>query len=202
MLNRLHILFIGLLVAMSSVVNAASYHEGEAAFKAKEYKKAVAIWQQLAKQGDTASQISLAQMHTIGLGVEKNLQTAFKLYLKAAKSGSAEAQNQLGKMYITAQGVNRDPIESRKWFLKAAEQGSAEAIYNYGVSYFKGEGITTDYVQAHAWMHVAVMKGYDSAIIYRDQLAEVLSKEKLKKSSQISSRLFKQLENKTKLKSH
>ena len=202
MLNRLSFILIVLLITMWSAVNAALYQDGVTAFNAKEYKKAVAIWQLMAKQDDTASQISLAQMYTTGLGVEKNLHTAFKLYLKAAQLGSAEAQNQLGKIYITAQGVTRDPIESRKWFLKAAEQGYAEAIYNYGVSYFKGEGITTDYIQAHAWMHVAVIKGYDSAIIYRDRIAEVLSKDKLKQSSQISSRLMKQLKHKTKLKNH
>ena len=44
MIPKLTPLFIGLLVTMCSAVNAASYQEGEAAFNAKDYKKAAAIW--------------------------------------------------------------------------------------------------------------------------------------------------------------
>lgn len=198
MLNRLAFLFVA-LIASYSVAYATTYVDGETAFNAKNYEKAAEIWQQLAKQGDISSQISLARMYTIGLGVEKNQKIAIELYHKAAEQGSAIAQNQLGKIYATAQGVDRDPVEARKWYLKAAEQGYAEAIYNFGVSYFTGEGTTTDYVQAHAWIHVAVVKGYKAGDVYRDQLAEVLSKEKLKQSSQISRRLLNQLKTKSKL---
>jgi len=187
---------------MWSAANAASFEEGENAYNSKDYKKAAAIWQLLASQNNISAQLNLARMHTIGLGVEKNLVTAFKLYHTAAQQGSAEAQNQLGKLYITAQGVTRDLPKSRKWYLKAAEQGYAEAIYNYGVSYFKGEGTTTDYVQAHAWIQVAATMGYEPAEIYRDQLAEVLSKEKLEQSSQISRRLLDRFKKKNELKTN
>jgi len=184
---------------ISSTAHADSFEDGKNAYNEKQYEKAATIWQTLADEGDIDSQLRLAGMYSTGLGVQRDLEKAFKLYHNAAQQGSARAQNQLGKIYAAGQGVQRDPKAAREWYLKAAEQGYAEAIYNIGVSYFKGEGTLTDYVKAHAWMHTAVVKGYAPASLYRDQLAEVMSKEKLAQSEKISSRLLKQLEDKAKL---
>ncbi len=179
-----------------SAANAAVFVDGEKAFNANDYKKAISIWQQLAKQDDVSSQLALAKMYAVGLGVKKNLEESLKFYHKAAEQGSAEAQYQLGEMYSRAQNVARDYVEARKWYQKAANQGYAPAIYKFGVGYFRGEGTSTDYMRAHAWMNVAVIMGYESGIAYRDQLAEVLSKEKLEQSEKISSQLLEELKKK------
>ena len=198
MINRISYVLIALLLVYSQA-NAVTFADGEKAYEKRNYKGASTIWEPLAKQGDSASQIRFAGMYTPGLGVERNYETAFDLYHKAAQRRSPEAQNKLGILYATGVGLALDYAAAREWYRKAAEQGYSEAIYNIGISYFKGEGTFTDYVQAHAWIQVAVVKGYESGAPYRDQIADTLPEEKLDQSQEISRRLLIELENNRKL---
>lgn len=176
---------------MTSSVYAASYADGEAAFKAGNYKKATSIWEELAEEGDIAAQLIMAKMYSTGMGVKVDKAASFEFYNQAAEQGSVEALLQLGIIYMSGQGdIKQDKAKARELYLKAANQGYAKAQYYYGITYFRGEGVTTDYVQAHAWIHVAAVRGYELAKSYEGQLAEVLSKADLKKSKNISDQLL------------
>lgn len=191
MSRKILLYFFLISTFLTSSVYAASYGDGEAAYKARDYKKAVSIWEELAEEGDIASQLKMAKMYSTGSWVKIDKAASFELYNQAAEQGSVEALFELGVIYMSGQGgVKRDRAKARELYLKAANQGYAKAQYYYGITYFRGEGVTTDYVQAHAWLHVAVVRGYEHAKAYREQLAAVLSKADLKKSKNISDQLL------------
>lgn len=192
------ILFYFFVIAtfLTLPVYAATYEDGEAAYEAEDYKKAVSIWETLAEQGDVTSQLKMATMYTTGSLVKKDETAAFKLYNQAAEQGSAEAMLELGLIYMSGQAdVKRDQAKAREIYLKAANLGYAKAQYYYGVTYFRGEGVSTDYVQGHAWMSVAAARGYEPAKKYSEQIAEVLSEADLEKSKTISDKLLAELNN-------
>lgn len=177
-----------------SSVYAASYEDGEAAYKKGQVKAAVAIWEELAEEGDLASQLKLAKMYDIGRGVKINKEASFKLYSQAAEQGSLEAQLKLGMFYMDGQGgVKQDKEKARELYRKAAYQGYAKAQYFYGVTYFRGEGVKTDYVMAHAWMRVAEIRGYKNAKDAGDQIKAVLSKSDLKRSKKLTSQILAEI---------
>jgi TPR repeat protein len=168
-----------------SWVHAEQLDEGMSAFQQRDYKKALAVWTELAEQGDVSAQINLANMYAKGLGAKKDRAQAMKWLEKAADQGNQEAMFDLGQLYGTQYGeIKADHELSLKWYLKAAEKGYANAQYAVGVKYFKGEGVTTDYVTAYAWMDVSMRNGYKPAESFRDLIGEVMSPEKLKQAKE------------------
>ena len=154
---------------MTLPVYAATYEDGEAAYEAEDYKKAVSIWETLAEQGDVTSQPKMAKLYKTGSQVKKDKAAVFKLYNQAAEQGSAEAMLELGLIYMSGQiDVKRDQANARELYLKAANQGYAKAQYYYGVTYYRGEGVPTDYVQGYVWMSGAAARGYEPAKKYSE----------------------------------
>lgn len=85
---------LGLLVQPSS--GYASVDDGVIAAKKGDFKTALKVWLQLAKQGDANAQTNLARLYRDGLGVAQDYQEAAKWYRKAADQGHAGAQANLG----------------------------------------------------------------------------------------------------------
>ncbi len=77
----------------------------------------------LAKQGDAQSQYELALMYDLGLGIDKNLDSAFEWYQKSANQDYAKAQYNLGIFYALAKSVDKDIDKSKYWIRKANENG-------------------------------------------------------------------------------
>ncbi|WP_228725556.1 tetratricopeptide repeat protein [Klebsiella variicola] len=98
-------------------------------------------------------------MYDVGIGVEKDYQTALQLYLKAAEQGDAKAQFNLGIMYDEGK-VGQDYQAARQWYLKAADQGDAGSENNLGLIYFKGKGVRRDLATARFYFRKACDKGY------------------------------------------
>ena len=176
-----------------SSVHAASYKEGEAAFKNGKYKIAVAIWEELADEGDLAAQFKLAEMYEMGSGVKPNKETSFKFYSQAMEQGELDAQLKVGMFYMSGQGVKQNKEKARELYRKAAYQGHAKSQYYYGVSYFRGEGVPTDYVKANAWMRVAAKNGYTHAKSSSEHIEAVLSRSDLKKSKDLTKKILSEI---------
>ena len=79
---------------LASSLYAASYEDGLAAYEEKDYDDAVEIWENLAKQGDVASLLKMAEYYSAGFYIKKDEivkrdpAVAFKLYQQAADQGS------------------------------------------------------------------------------------------------------------------
>jgi TPR repeat protein len=93
------------------------------------------------KQGDI---VAKAICFDEGLGVERDLEQAAKLYRQAAEKGNSVAQNNLGVCYDRGYGVEKNEREALRWFRKAADQNFATANANMADFYFDGNGVPKD----------------------------------------------------------
>ncbi|MBR3924752.1 MAG: SEL1-like repeat protein, partial [Kiritimatiellae bacterium] len=93
-----------------------------------EKEKAVALYVNLAEQGDIGAQFHLGSCYINGTGVEKDEAKAFAWYRKAAEQGDARAQCILGAFYEFGTGVEHDYAKAVEWYRKAAKQGDSQGI--------------------------------------------------------------------------
>ncbi len=181
------------LLTLAPAAFADTFEDGMAAFEAREYQKALNLWQNLAEQGDVNSQVNIGEMYARGLGVTRNATKALEWFKKAAAQGSATAEFNLGEMYGYGHGIPVDHKRSIEWYRKAAQQGHTSARYKLGAKYFKGEGVAMDYLMAYAWMDMAAKQGSGLAANYRDLIASILKPDELKKATALADELSKQL---------
>lgn len=98
--------------------------KGLAAFYSQDYTTALSLLKPLADEGNAEAQCVIANMHHLGLGVERNILEAIKWYMKSSKLGYAIASNNLAGIYLSGdEGIRANPIEANKWFQKSREQG-------------------------------------------------------------------------------
>ncbi|MHB9148099.1 MAG: patatin-like phospholipase family protein [Candidatus Amoebophilus sp.] len=127
----------------------------------KDYKKAIAWYQNASYQNYTEAQCRLGRIYENGIinGMitEKNEQKARHWYEKAAERGSLVARNALCSMYERAVRVRQEDYE------RAVSQEDMEAQYNLGIMYYKGWGVDKNYQEAKEWYEKAAQQGYAAA---------------------------------------
>lgn len=101
----------------------AAFGEALAAYDAGDYATAARLWRGLAEAGDPGAQSALADLYSLGLGVETNDAVAAAWYLRAARRGQIIAQMNLAESYATGRGVARDWVRALAWFSLAAGRG-------------------------------------------------------------------------------
>ena len=97
-------------------------------------------------------------MYYNGIGVEKNLEFAFKWYKKAAEDNLAAAQHALSYMYKSGEGCERNIVRAYYWVEKAAENEYEDAYYIVGKSYLEGICYEINYEKAYYYLE----KGYEA----------------------------------------
>ena len=124
----LRLALAALLLTVTLFFAAASSAKAEPppgwkAFITGNHKKAEAIWQPLAEQGDYHA--------AFGMGVlsqsRDQFEDAARWYEKAARAGLTSAQVLLGSMYIDGRGVQRDAVRAYAWLHRATLDGHANA---------------------------------------------------------------------------
>lgn len=118
-----------------------------------------------AKEGDVATQFSLAAMYLNGDGVPQNLLEGVQWMSIAARSGHKCAQHELALWYINGDLLDKDETQAAYWFEKAAEQGLAEAQYNFGYLLKCGIGVEQDYKKAAYWYQLSLEQDYTHAYV-------------------------------------
>ena len=73
-----------------------SLTEGQRAFNAGDYAKALELWQKLAQDGQPEAQVFVGLAYANGWGVKKNLEEASNWYMRAAENNSPSGQFLLG----------------------------------------------------------------------------------------------------------
>ncbi len=127
-----------------------------AAYQAKDYATAIALWRPLAEQGLAAAQYRIGVMYAEGKGVPANDAEAALWFERAATQGDAAAQYDLGASYAEGVGVRKDAVTAAKWFLRAADQGFPLAQLNLGLLYASGNGVPQDNIEAMKWIDLAI----------------------------------------------
>ena len=102
----------------------AVFAGGAEAYDGGDYTEAFREWIALARRGDIAAQVAIADLYRGGTGRPVDLVRAVTWYARAAKAGDPIAQVNLGEMYLLGQGVRRDPVAAYAWFARAARQGN------------------------------------------------------------------------------
>jgi TPR repeat protein len=110
--------------------------------------------------GAAEAALQLATFYHHGIGVERDVSEAAKLFRFALENGVLDnlAAFQLGLIYNQGcEGLHADPKEAVRWWLVSAKLGNAVAMFNLGVMFMKGSGCTMDpgiamqfFTQAHA----------------------------------------------------
>lgn len=116
-----------------------------------------------AEQGHPQAQLLLGNQLLLGLGVEKDLEEAKKLYFKSAEQGESRAQLKVGHLYFDGMGVDRDYKEAFKWYMLAAKQNEPEAQFKIAGMYEEGIGVHKEYFEAMVWYQKAAEHGYGEA---------------------------------------
>jgi hypothetical protein len=127
LLSRL--ILVALLV-FSSITNAETIDEVDAAFRSGDYPQALRTLRVLASKNDVEAQYRLGVLYENGSNLTQSYTEAVKWYRLAATGGHAKAQFSLASMYQNGLGVPQDFIKAHVWFNLAAIWGSAEAASN------------------------------------------------------------------------
>jgi TPR repeat protein len=112
-------------------------------------------YQKGARLGNTECERMLGCLYFLGVGVERNLDTAMQYFEKAAAKGHAAAQNGVGRCHYEKGRYE----EAFKWHTKSAAQGYATAEIKLGILYGDGLGVTKDISKAIEWYTKAAEKG-------------------------------------------
>ena len=138
--------------------------KGVAAYRAKNYTKAVKLWRKAADMAPSNAQQSCVDdknqhgvAHNKGYQDEKMRED----FSPSSAPGIAVAQLNMGTCYYNGKGVPEDNTKAFEWYLKSAEQGHAKAMYNVGVQYLYAWGVEQDLAKAEEWLNKAIANGYN-----------------------------------------
>lgn len=142
-----------------------------------DYPKAV-YWLKFAvdKYKNPRAYTNLGILFAKGLGVNENLDKAFKCIRRGAELEDHKAYYNLGYLYKNGWGVTKDYDEAIKWFEKAIEVKYSEksAIYEIGIIY-KEKGNKKGAIE---WLTKAVEYGVEDAKKDLNELYELMANEK------------------------
>jgi len=109
------VIAVGLL-GLSSVAFSADYVDAFEAAASEDYKKAAAIWFDLAKKGNPDAQFNLALAYHSGVAGSFNEPEALKWYKKAANNGHQRAQEYLAIGYKEGWfGLKKNSKKAKFW---------------------------------------------------------------------------------------
>jgi uncharacterized protein len=91
-LMRTFVAVAGLAFVCTSPVHAETCKDGQTAYEAANYSRAMAILQPLAAKGDDCAQYQLGEMHMLGRGVPEDKAKARELFKQAAAKGNGKAK--------------------------------------------------------------------------------------------------------------
>ncbi len=128
-----------------------------------DYSAAFKWYEGAALAGFPASQVNLANLYRLGLGVDKNDDKALKYYLGVAEGDYALAFVPIGVMYMEGRGVSRSYAEGIQWLRKGIDNGIVEANYHVAQALEQGHGVERDFKEAARLYHVAAMQGHGKA---------------------------------------
>jgi len=110
-----------------------AYNTACNAYENEDYQTSFELFFDLAKEGDVSSQVSIAYMLLNGIGVEKNIITAYECYKQAADNGDTESQ-----YYYGCYCINNENSEGLKYLILASNSDYTDAVYDLAGGYYFG----------------------------------------------------------------
>ncbi|GAB1724426.1 MAG: hypothetical protein GDA65_03840 [Nitrospira sp. CR1.1] len=133
-------------------------------------KDAVNWFRRGAEQGnDEKAQLILGTMLLTGVGVQKDLSQAARMFQLASTKMPA-AQAILGQFYFEGTGVKQDFHEAARRLREAAEKGVDISFWMLGYLYMEGLGVVQDPAEAAKWFRKGLAQGDSAAKAYLGML--------------------------------
>ncbi|KAI9208371.1 uncharacterized protein BJ171DRAFT_438706 [Polychytrium aggregatum] len=126
--------------------------------------KAAGIFEQLANDSHSDSQLWIGECYRRGGGVSEDHEKAFEWYNKAASQGNSYGHWMVGTCYYFGQGVAHDETKALEWFRRSADQDNRYGQYHLGNCYRDGYGVDADINTAVLWYRKSANQGCDLAI--------------------------------------
>lgn len=163
--------------------------------------------EQEAETGNVLAIYDLGRIYSLGLGVEKNSDTADEYYVKAF-AGFQEVElskawkyteYRIGKMHAAGQGIDQDYQKAAEWFQLSAEKKYKYAQYSLGALYHRGQGVEQDLDKAFELYLKSAKQGFpyadfEVAKMYRDGIGTDKDKTKARQYFQGAFKGFERLE--------
>ena len=143
----------------NAVKGEKALNEGIAAYEAGDYKKALKLYEEAARLGNSAAQFNAGSMYYTGKGMTVDKAKALFWYEKAAEQGSADAQFFCGVMHYNGDGTEVNLDKAVYWHEKAAAQGVADSQFICGIMYS-----TVNKAKSIYWFERAAEQGHEGAI--------------------------------------
>lgn len=145
--------------------NDKLFSDALAAYHAKDYEKALCLFEKAAEQGFLRAQFNCAVMYDEGMGIPLKKDQALYWYEKAAEQGYAQAQFECGERYFRGKGTNQDLKKAFYWYEKAAEQDDVRAQFLCGsmLALDNGGNVPVDNAKALYWFEKAAEQGHIKA---------------------------------------
>lgn len=178
-------IFLAMFAFGASQAIAQDFDAGWQAYKAGDFKTAVAIWTPLAEAGDPRAQYNLGSLYYDGEGVAKDQTVAIEWWNKAGGQGVIEAQHNLGLVFLSGDGAAKDLEKARFWIERAAIAGLARSQYTLGKMYLHADELEAgepDPAKAFEWIFKAGENGdyraqYNLGKMYRDGIGTAVNDE-------------------------
>jgi len=144
------------------------------AFENKEYASALPGLALMAEQESAMAQARLAFLYEHGFAVERDVETAMRLYDTAAENGYSNAKLALARLLDEGEDGFQDRSRAAVLYEELALAGSSKAALRLAALHFSGAGrIRQDYVAAARWLGRAAGDGHPEAqlrmgLLYRD----------------------------------
>lgn len=107
--------------ALKTTASDCEIRGGEyVAYDRADYRSALNVWLEKAKQGDAEGQTYVGEIYEKGLGLPADYITALSWYSKAAEQGYSRAQINLGYLYEKGLGVKKDMQQALNWYRRAS----------------------------------------------------------------------------------
>ncbi len=165
------VISIVICLGWSAALQAETIDQANEALEQLDYERALALFEELAAQGEPQALYQLGVIYEEGLGTEADEAAANGWYQQALEKNSPRALAHFGGKYREGAGVVQNFKESLRLYRLSAELGYAPAQHVLGMALADGMGTFRDPVKAHMWFNLASASGYAAATIARDRLA-------------------------------
>ncbi|KAI9207704.1 uncharacterized protein BJ171DRAFT_472542 [Polychytrium aggregatum] len=135
-------------------------------------KKAADIFEQLANDGHSDSQLWIGWCYFGGRGVLADYDKAFEWYSKSAIQDNSYGQWWVGRYYWNGWGITKDHAKAAELFRKSAEQGNRYGQHYLGVYYQSGRDVPENIDTAVFWYRKSADQGCKYVIAELKELGE------------------------------
>ena len=121
-MKLIKLLLAALFFTISSVW-AGDLEDGNTAWKAGDYSKALEKYKMASAQGNADAPYHVGSMYSEGMGILQDKAEAVKWFRLAASRGNTNSQNNLASMYYFGNGAIQDYVKAYMWANIASIKG-------------------------------------------------------------------------------